>query len=337
MGKGNLDITVDIKSNDEIGVLASTFNNMAANLKTSRKKIESHSKDLEKEVRKRTKELEEEIAVRKQAEEELKIKDQAIASSINAIAIAALDSRLTYVNPSFEKMFGYSSEELSKMEIMDLIPKESIEKATREIFPVTSEKGGWIGESTGLKKDGTIFPFSLSTSLVKDEKDNPLALLGSFLDITEEHQIKEALAKRVIALTLPLGDDSEVSFEDLFNLEEIQLMQDQFAEATGVASIISRPNGTPITKPSNFCRLCMDIIRPSEIGCRNCQNSDRILGIPNPGGPVVQPCKSGGLWDAGASIMIGGRHIATWLVGQVRNKAQNEKKYIAIRGRDRRG
>jgi len=40
----------------------------------------------------------------KTIEEELKIKDSAIASSINAIAIADLNGNLTYVNHSFLEM-----------------------------------------------------------------------------------------------------------------------------------------------------------------------------------------------------------------------------------------
>ena len=35
------------------------------------------------------------------------------------------------------------------------------------------------------------------------------------------------------------------------------------------------------------------------------------------------PCTSVGLWDAGAGISAGGRHIASWLVGQVRDETQS--------------
>ena len=34
---------------------------------------------------------------------------------------------------------------------------------------------------------------------------------------------------------------------------------------------------------------------------------------------------SGGLWDAGAAISVGGRHIANWLIGQVRDETQTEE------------
>ena len=125
----------------------------------------------------------------------------------------------------------------------------------------------------------------------------------------------------------PLGT-ADITFNDLFNIGEIQKIQDAFAAATNVASIITMPDGTPITTQSNFCRLCRDIIRKTEKGCANCFHSDSMIGRQNPGGPIVQPCLSGGLWDAGASITVGGKHIANWLIGQVKNEAIDEEKIL---------
>lgn len=51
-----------------------------------------------------------------------------------------------------------------------------------------------------------------------------------------------------------------ISFSDIFELEEIQKLQNLFAEANEVASLITCPDGNPITKPSNFCTLCNNII-----------------------------------------------------------------------------
>jgi len=45
-------------------------------------------------------------------------------------------------------------------------------------------------------------------------------------------------------------------------------------------------------------------------------------------GLFQRPRLSGGLWDAGASITVGGKHIANWLIGQVRNKELDEKRMI---------
>ncbi|MEF2229381.1 MAG: PocR ligand-binding domain-containing protein [Pseudodesulfovibrio sp.] len=120
-----------------------------------------------------------------------------------------------------------------------------------------------------------------------------------------------------------------VAFEDLFDLEEIQAIQDAFAQATGVGSLITTPDGRPITRPSNFCELCRDVIRGTEKGLANCMRSDAVIGRQDPAGPTLQPCLSSGLWDGGASITVGGRHIANWLVGQVRNDQIDEGRVLA--------
>ena len=57
-------------------------------------------------------------------------------------------------------------------------------------------------------------------------------------------------------MTLSHSNPDIPSFESLFDVKEIQEIQDSFAGATGVASIITDVKGRPITKPSNFCRLC---------------------------------------------------------------------------------
>lgn len=115
----------------------------------------------------------------------------------------------------------------------------------------------------------------------------------------------------------PEADDLEYTFKDLFDLDEIQKLQDAFSAATGVASIITEPDGTPITKSSLFSCLCEKVIRKTPKGFKNCMLSDSIVGSPNKNGPRIQKCLSAGLLDGGASIMVGDKHIANWLIGQV--------------------
>lgn len=162
---------------------------------------------------------------------------------------------------------------------------------------------------------------------------SPTEVIATLEDITNRRLAEEVIARRLLSLTQPLTDASAIAFEDLFNLEDLQLLQDQFAKATGVASIITRTDGTPITRPSNFTRLCNDIIRTSEKGFTNCCRSDAALGRLSTDGPSIQPCMSGGLWDAGAGISVSGHHIANWLIGQVRDETQTEEN-IRQYGRD---
>ncbi len=112
-------------------------------------------------------------------------------------------------------------------------------------------------------------------------------------------------------------NNKEYRFSDLFDLNEIQEIQDSFSAATGVASFITEPDGTPITKPSGFCSLCNEVIRKTKIGLKNCVISDSIVGSPKKDGRRIQRCLSGGLIDVEVSIIVEGKHLANWLVGQV--------------------
>ena len=155
--------------------------------------------------------------------------------------------------------------------------------------------------------------------------------------LKESKQMQALIEKRITGFTHPLDQSENITFNELFDLSEIQRIQDEFSAATGVASIITQPDGTPITAPSNFTCLCNDIIRKTQKGCFNCFKSDAALGRYHPEGPVIQPCMSGGLWDAGASITIGNRHVANWLIGQVRDETQTDesmRKYAQEIGAD---
>jgi PAS domain S-box-containing protein len=110
-------------------------------------------------------------------------------------------------------------------------------------------------------------------------------------------------------------------FEDIFALEDIQRIQDAFAEAADVASLITDPQGRPLTRPSNFTALCRDVVRGTAKGLANCRQSDALFGRSNPDGPIIGRCHSAGLLDGGTCIYFGRRHIATWLVGQVMDES----------------
>lgn len=230
------------------------------------------------------------------------------------------DYRFLQVNPAFERLTGLSADDL-------------LGRTVKEVLPAT--ENAWIESFGNVVRTGEPVAFEeFSNELnkffgVRAFRPEPGQFAVIFSDITERKRLEEALEKRIISLTRPLEDNVRPVFDELFDLPEIQRIQDEFSEATGVASIITAPDGTPLTEPSNFTRLCRDIIRKTEKGCSNCFKSDAVLGRHHPDGPIVQPCLSGGLWDAGVSITVGGHHIANWLIGQVRDETQTDKKMRA--------
>lgn len=241
--------------------------------------------------------------------------------TLEGFAVVDREGRITDANEAYCALTGYSKSELLGLCVNDIdVADDPVATAAR--IARIAEHGLEIFETLHRRKDGSTFDVEV-TAMRLDLDGGRLVTFCR--DITARKRAEEALEKRIIALTQPLGDTSDIAFEDLFNVEDIQRLQDEFCDATRVASLITRPDGTPITKPSNFTRFCKCIVRETEKGRANCMKSDAAIGRYHPEGPIVQLCLSAGLWNAGASIQVGGKHIANWLIGQVRDETQTEE------------
>jgi len=246
-----------------------------------------------------------------------------VKASPDGVAITSSEGIIEHVSDKALIMLGYSSsEEVIGKSVADFIDPEYHELATSKMKDVFEGNSSGMSEYLLTKKDGSQFFIESNVAMLRDTEGNIAKLIHNVRDITVRRQMQEAIEKRIVALTLPITANTSISFEELFNLDDIQQIQDDFAAATGVASLITRPDGTPITRPSHFTRFCSDIVRQTEKGCINCRKSDLTLGVPDSKGPKIQTCLSGGLLDAGAAITLNGQHIANWLVGQVRDDTQ---------------
>ncbi len=270
------------------------------------------------------------ITERKLTEKEIKQVQEDLQYILNNThdVIFQIDLKGNYIfsNVAAEHMTGYPLERLLGMNMMELIAPEHQQMVAGRL---QKRIAGELDETTYsfeiIHKSGRRVWVELETKGVFSAEGTLQAIQGVARDVTERKRMEDALEKRIVALTRPFDQVDDLVFEDLFDVEEIQRIQDQFAAATNVASGIIRPDGSPITKPTNFTRLCGDVVRKTEAGCANCRKSDLFLGRYHPEGPVVQPCLSGGLWDAGVSIVVGGKHVASWLIGQVRDETQTEE------------
>jgi len=131
------------------------------------------------------------ITDRKKMEEDLRIKESAIASSIDGIGIADLEGRITYVNGAALRMWGATDPaEVIGTPAMDLAQSE---ETALEIYQSIVEKGGWSGEVSGFRKDGSPITVHLSASLVRDKKGDPVCIMDSFVDVTDRKRMEEDL------------------------------------------------------------------------------------------------------------------------------------------------
>ncbi|MCK4224314.1 MAG: response regulator [candidate division Zixibacteria bacterium] len=134
------------------------------------------------------------ITERKRAEEKLKLFSHSVDSSVDGIAMGDLEGKITYVNETFVRMFGYSREDLIGKEIAFIYAEDQIPKLKEAIKAAV--EGGWKGELIGKRKDGELFPMAVSASRVVDHEGKVIAQMASHTDITErkrgEEKLKEA-------------------------------------------------------------------------------------------------------------------------------------------------
>ncbi len=110
MGKGTLGYEVTIKSEDEIGELATAFNSMSKDLKISRDHLEEYSKNLEHLVAARTNELEEKTKRLEQINEDLTIAREEL-STLNK----NLEGRVQERTQEVEKLLKQKDEFINQL------------------------------------------------------------------------------------------------------------------------------------------------------------------------------------------------------------------------------
>jgi PAS domain S-box-containing protein len=142
------------------------------------------------------------ITEKKIAEQQLLIKDLAIASSLNGIGIADLAGKVSYVNRSFLTMFGYddAAEVLGKPIHLFAHNSPEVMADIDKVLKAFSESGEWSGEVVSHRRDGTEFNALLMATVVRDTAGIPLCLMASFTDITEVKKTREEMQLKDTAI-----------------------------------------------------------------------------------------------------------------------------------------
>jgi PAS domain S-box-containing protein len=132
------------------------------------------------------------ITEMKLAQERMLTLSRALESIGECVSITDYQNNIIFVNSAFCKTYGYREDELIGKNIKILRSHNDIISITDRVLGSTID-GGWTGELINIKKDGTEFPIELSTSNIKDEKGNPIALIGIAVDITERKKAQKEL------------------------------------------------------------------------------------------------------------------------------------------------
>src|ERR1700720_1318564 len=163
--------------------------------------------ELERRVAARTADLEEEVVRRRSTEATLRASEERWRSMFeaSAVGIAVIDQQQHFVaaNEGFQKMVGYTGEELQSLSPLDITHEED-RKATQEMIEDvrSGRRQDYPTEKRYLRKDGEVIWVRVSIARVLDPRSTFPDIPAIIEDITERkraevawHDAREALSR----------------------------------------------------------------------------------------------------------------------------------------------
>ena len=173
--EGDFSQGVLLKSRDEFGELAESFNRMLASLEQSRTQLQQSAQELSK-----TKDTLENI----------------VQSSVDAIVATDPKGRITFANRSMEEMILGPTEQKEKLfgVPMARLYSGGLGEA-RKIMSILREHGRLMNYETTMAGERGVIPILTSASLLKDDRGAVIGTLGVIKDLTEKKKLEEDLKK----------------------------------------------------------------------------------------------------------------------------------------------
>ena len=182
LSAGDLDASAAVMGQDEIGELASGFNDMSGRLRESRDQLAAYSRSLEQVVIQRTAELE--------------LSRSHLETILDNLPMMAWlkdpDGRYRMVNSTFAGIVGRPREEIVGCTDQDLFPRESAEEFLAVDRMVTEQKSALHREEAIVTATHTIWSDTYK-SAVLDLEGNVVGITGCAWDISSLKKAYDAL------------------------------------------------------------------------------------------------------------------------------------------------
>lgn len=135
-----------------------------------------------------------------QVEKKLQLLSGAVMSTEDSVFITDMQGQIIFVNKAFCTIYGYSEEEIVGQNSNILWIGKDQCKNTRSVFQTKAVGSSYEVGFYHRKKDGTVFPISLSRSNIKDAKGNDIAIVGVSRDISERILIEDEIRNESLQL-----------------------------------------------------------------------------------------------------------------------------------------
>lgn len=142
------------------------------------------NRQLKKQVALRTQELDQSNQILRESEERFRNTfEQASVGMVHT----ALDGHLLRVNPRFCEMLGYSCEEMIKLTFGQITHPDDMAQSRQAIEQLLDGTiRNYHAEKRYLAKDGSVIWCNLTSTLLRDESDQPLYFISVVEDITQK-------------------------------------------------------------------------------------------------------------------------------------------------------
>ncbi|MCJ7617194.1 MAG: response regulator [Desulfobacterales bacterium] len=202
IGKGKLYTKVDIRTNNEIGQLANSFNKMAEDLNIYQHHLEELVEKRTTELQTANQQLQKEIVERKQAEEEVINERERLEVTLRSIGDGVIatdpEGKIVLINKVAEELTGWKNEEALGKPLEDVF--QIINEITRKVceHPVkkvieSGKVAGLANHTVLIARDGTERILADSAAPIHSKDSKIIGVVLVFRDITEERKIETQL------------------------------------------------------------------------------------------------------------------------------------------------
>ncbi|MBX3082067.1 MAG: PAS domain S-box protein [Anaerolineae bacterium] len=270
------------------------------------------------------------ITERKQYERQLRYHASLQENVTDAIISKDADSHIQTWNQGAENTYGWRADEVIGKTTAEVLRTHTVNGLTQEALDtIVREKGRWRGEVIQTRKDGTNVFTMLSLSLLKDEHNRPIGMVGVNVDITERIKAEQALQTKMAeerefqaylkglhetTIELTQIDDLDVFYKravelglERLGLERLALFLYDAAQGRAVGTY-----GTDSEGNLNDEHQLQYVPEPNSIEMRAWQRTERIaLDEDVPLYTELDPIGTG--WNA-AAVLWNGEQGLGWLI-----------------------
>ncbi|MHC5023251.1 MAG: PAS domain-containing sensor histidine kinase [Planctomycetota bacterium] len=146
--------------------------------------------------------LERMLLDQRRAEAERRRFEEILKATPDFVGMADRTGRALYVNAAGRDMAGISAgEDISAWSISDFHPESEGERILREHIPAAIDEGMWSGETTLIRRDGTLLPTSQVIVAHRDDGGNVQYLSTIARDISDVKSTQQAMLLKTQQLT----------------------------------------------------------------------------------------------------------------------------------------